>query len=531
MQDSSSPAKPSPAPQTSQLLRGWLPALALGIAFWLLLFNQQRLEWTVNPTYAYGWAVPLLAGYLLWERWGNRPAVSSGLPPRWLPLALSAAALLAYLPLRVIHESDPDWVKINWLLEGLCLTVSFSALFTAGGWRYLMHFGFPLLFCFTALPWPVWMEDYLVQNLMKGNAAVCADVMTMMGTPALAKGNLIQVGTAWVNVEEACSGIRSLQTAFMMALFLGEFNRLGLLRRVILLLSSFGVAALFNALRTLALTYFSTQGTIDKWHDTVGNTAMVLTLLLTWLVSEVLRRWRAPAKPKQDGNPGQGERSSPFPLWFCAAGILFLVGSEIATEAWFRYKEGKVPAVQKWSIAWPEKSRRYQESKLHERTLALLKYNRGTASSWVSDYGYGWQMYFLEWDPGRVSKHLAQSHYPTVCLPATGLTLVGETGAWDCTVKGIRIPFNTYIFREGNQDLYIFHAIMEDRPLEPDYRHTYYQVGPQERFAAALRGERNLGQKVMGIALRGPTNPTEARYEVSRMLRKIVDTTPAPSTK
>ena len=91
----------------------------------------------------------------------------------------------------------------------------------SGRWRYVAFLAFPVLFCMTALPWPVWMEDYMVQSLMRGNARICAELMTLFGQPALAEGNLIQVGKAWVNVEEACSGIRSLQTAFMVSLFLG----------------------------------------------------------------------------------------------------------------------------------------------------------------------------------------------------------------------------------------------------------------------------------------------------------------------
>ena len=42
-------------------LRGWLPATVLVLFFWGLLIEQQRLEWSVNPVYAYGWAVPALA--------------------------------------------------------------------------------------------------------------------------------------------------------------------------------------------------------------------------------------------------------------------------------------------------------------------------------------------------------------------------------------------------------------------------------------------------------------------------------------
>src|SRR3954462_6861676 len=53
----------------------WLPTAILIGLFLLLIFNQQRLEWTVNAVYSYGWAVPALALFLFWERWRRRPVV------------------------------------------------------------------------------------------------------------------------------------------------------------------------------------------------------------------------------------------------------------------------------------------------------------------------------------------------------------------------------------------------------------------------------------------------------------------------
>ena len=34
---------------------------------WFTLINHLRVEWSVNPQYAYGWAVPFLCLYLLWR--------------------------------------------------------------------------------------------------------------------------------------------------------------------------------------------------------------------------------------------------------------------------------------------------------------------------------------------------------------------------------------------------------------------------------------------------------------------------------
>ena len=92
----------------------WLLILA-GAALWFIPVNQLHVEWSINPQYAYGWAVPLLALYLFGERWKGRPPPQPG---RHGPV-LAALALLAgfcLLPARLVQEAAPDWRLIGWVL-------------------------------------------------------------------------------------------------------------------------------------------------------------------------------------------------------------------------------------------------------------------------------------------------------------------------------------------------------------------------------------------------------------------------------
>ena len=46
-------------------------AFAAGIvpaALWLWLFFHLHVEWTLNPQYNYGWAVPFLCAFLIWKK-------------------------------------------------------------------------------------------------------------------------------------------------------------------------------------------------------------------------------------------------------------------------------------------------------------------------------------------------------------------------------------------------------------------------------------------------------------------------------
>ena len=52
----------------------------------------------------------------------------------------------------------------------------------------------------------------------RGVAAIAAETMTLFGVPAQLEGNLIRVSSGLVGVNEACSGVRSLQTSLMIGL-------------------------------------------------------------------------------------------------------------------------------------------------------------------------------------------------------------------------------------------------------------------------------------------------------------------------
>jgi exosortase len=518
--------------------------LTLIALFWLLLFIRIHNEWIVNDLYAYGWAVPFLAAYLFAERWRDRPAPATD-RPHVLWLVVPVLLLLTYLPLRVVNEANPDWVKVNVYLTALTAGFSFAALFAMGRLRWAWHFAFPILFVFTALPWPVQVEENIVQTLTRWNTLVSADTLTLCGIPAINQGNLIQIGDTWVNVAEACSGIRSLQTSFMMSLFLGEFYRLGIFLRILLVGSSFVVAFVLNIGRTTTLTYLAgTQGNdvMEKWHDHIGTAVMVLCLAGLWFLALGFDKLRAKLAALDAAEQAESAAASaskienpkskidsplppapiPFPTGLIVFGFIALASAEIATEAWYRHHEKQLPPPKEWAIDWPASAPSFKMGEFPERTRAILKYNEGETASWTTPEGYSFQMYYVRWYPGRVSKFLSGAHHPTVCLPATGLKLKGETGPFSAHTPARDVPFSTYLFDAGGRTVYVYHAIMEDITVSDDAPLGYRFVTTDERIDSVLRGHRNLGQRVIGISLTGPYARDEAEAIVQRTLSQIL---------
>ncbi len=75
-------------------------------------------------------------------------------------------------------------------------------------------------------------------------ANVAAETAMLLGIPAQVEGNLIRVSAGLLGLNEACSGIRSLQTSLMIGLLFGELKRLSFLRRVALVIGAVVIALL-----------------------------------------------------------------------------------------------------------------------------------------------------------------------------------------------------------------------------------------------------------------------------------------------
>jgi len=98
-------------------------------------------------------------------------------------------------------------------------------------------------------------------------------------------GNVIEVSTGVVGIDDACSGIRSLQSSLMISLFFGEFYRMKWFRRALLVPVSFILAILFNICRTSFLTLIAARKGVDaisRYHDEAGLSILLACTAAMW---------------------------------------------------------------------------------------------------------------------------------------------------------------------------------------------------------------------------------------------------------
>jgi exosortase len=339
----------SPTPPILKLRNAALPLCVIG-CYWLLLIYNLGAQWSAYDQYRYGWSVPFLCAWLLWKRvkdsqskfqspeskvlspqstvlciesegWTrdegrgaagddasrithhalDAPKLDEG-ESRFMHLPSSAFYLLIvlfallYAMTRFLHEANPIWrlTSVLWAVEiiGLTLLLFPLALRTSHFALRTSELAFPVCFFLVAVPWPTSVETHVVQWLTRLNVSGTIEMLGLAGVPAVRHGNVIEVATGEVGIDEACSGIRSFQATLMISLFLGELYRLRVLRRAALCLTGVVLAFVFNVGRTFLLAGIGSTkgiGEIASWHDPAGTAILVACFIGLWLAALALK--------------------------------------------------------------------------------------------------------------------------------------------------------------------------------------------------------------------------------------------------
>jgi len=476
---------------------------------WALALMQLSGDWDVYVQYNYGWLVPLLAGYLAWRRWPDRPDLRPLKDGRW-GLVCLGLLLLPWLPLWLVREANPDWRLVGWAVALLAVVATLGVLALAGGWGWVRHFAMPVALILIAVPWPSGLEQEVVQGMTRAVTAFTVEALVWTGSFAVQSGNVILLANGALGVDEACSGVRSFQSNLMAALVVGEIYRFGAGRRVALLVAGLLAGFGLNLVRAFTLATIAARGEVADvgvWHDPAGYTILLVSFGLLLAAAKVMGGRSAEAG--REGEAGAaGLPAVPGAVRWAWVALAWLVLVPVLSEAWFRLHERGGEQMAEWTLDWSGVAGEEQRP-IPDKVRAILRYSEAAATRWAGPGTGPWYFYEITWAPGRGSAQMARSHTPDICLPAAGAEAVGA-GARVVHESGpLRLAIQPYTFRLGPETVHVFFSLWEQHPAG-EAASTASAYDPQERLRAVWEGRRNRGQKVLHATLTGYPGPEAA---------------------
>lgn len=425
----------------SATIKIWLLPLLLQFAFYYQICGF----WDPDSHYFFGWGIPFLSLFLFWTRMEDEPDRS---PPSFGWLIPALLFLLMFFWLRVLWETMSSWHMLSWT-QGLSLAA--FGIFWAiawGGVRWTRHYLFPMLFFLASIPWPGRVETGLSDWLTGHIASFVTFSLQMLGIPAMLTGIQISIGNSVVEVAEACSGIRSLQFLLVTTLFLGEYGKFSLPRRMALIIAGLCASFVQNAVRALALgwiTGIEGEAAYDRWHDNTGAITFVIGLGLVFIAFLIIEpKKNAPAtKRKSDSAPLVPSWQLPLTIII----LLFYGGVELFRTQWYALP------VDEMAMPWALEEDQVEKFPAHRpieadpRVKELFEADKVYAGQFLAGESRV-NYHFISWKEGY-SVQRANAHTPDVCMGAVQGLIMAENKSlhflpqpWD------DIEYESYLFQD-----------------------------------------------------------------------------------
>jgi exosortase len=508
--------------------------LAVGpvVLAWIWIWRYLALEWSANEQYQFGFAVPLLGIYLGFQRWPDRLPCG-----RQTGSILYLAALPILFTAELLRLTDPFWRLTGAVLMTGATLLTIGCLCQLGGWVLVEKMIFPLAFLWVALPWPMPLENLVIQALSLKITSITTTLLNLSGIAAFQRGNVIEIAGQLVGVDAACSGIQSLQASLMASCFLCGTFKLPLRPGLALLFAGMFISSAVNLVRVIVLTYCAHQfgAQNQTLHDWVGGIATLLILGGVFFVAIRLRSFCKAAEAESERTvPSCDDAFVKFSvdtsLSLACQAILFaafLMIPFLASLVLRSHHEGESAIRPRWRVdvdnlpaGWSVRAFSSTPAQAE-----MLRYTDWAAFHVHTVDGLWADIIHLFWRTTQGMPSLAFYHTPALCLPSTGWQMIGEPQAMELHGEGDRVSFVRYLMQQEDERILALQFVSRGKRIDPFFVASIAGRGRLSRFAQLWRGSRDPVNEEILIYLPEPSaGDSDARFATelfSRLFKPV----------
>ena len=266
------PANQAPPPSARV---EWQPIVwfgALLVLCYATILYRMGVQWATDENMGHGFFVPVVAGFIVWQRRSKLAALPLRSNPWGLVLVIWAAlqAIVATLGVELFTAR----VAFIIALVGVILYI--------GGTAWIRALAFPLLLLVFMIPIPAIIYAALTLRLQMLASELGEIMIGWMGIPVLREGNTLRLPSQTLDIAEACSGIRSLLSLAFLSLIYAYFMDKRVWMRWALLIATIPIAIGANGIRvalTGLLSEVNTELAQGMFHETEGYIVFIVALV------------------------------------------------------------------------------------------------------------------------------------------------------------------------------------------------------------------------------------------------------------
>lgn len=276
-------APPTQAPASGAKV-SWRPIAwfgALLILCYAPILYRMAVQWATNEDMGHGFFVPVVAGFIAWQR--RHILLATPRQPNGWGLFLVIFAAL---------EATVATLGAELFTARLAFVIAlFGVILYLGGKAWVKALLFPLFLLLFMIPIPAIIYAQLTLKLQMLASQLGEFLITLMGIPVLRNGNTLVLPSQTLDIAEACSGIRSLLSLAFLSLVYAYFTDKRIWMRWALLVATIPIAIGANGVRVALTGWLSEVNTklaSGIYHESEGYIVFIVALIALIIVHRLI---------------------------------------------------------------------------------------------------------------------------------------------------------------------------------------------------------------------------------------------------
>ena len=280
-------------------------------AYWIPLKGIVNV-WMTNEDYSYGFIIPFISAYLVWERRDTLRNIMFRSSWKVLPLLIVFVAISVYAVLGSSgNVSRPAIPFLIFLMLAFCFGTDFVG-------KILL----PLVFLIFMIPIPDILERTLGIYLKSISSQLAGLFIRLFGISVHVSGNVIDLGVNQLQVVDACNGLRYLLPLLALGVLYSHLFEKERWKKGFCIAASIPLAILMNSFRIgitgILTNYYGTKVAEGFMHAFSGWVIFLVSFICLFAIGKALSlfpsvqgkrnlKTSSLEANKETGSPGGGE--------------------------------------------------------------------------------------------------------------------------------------------------------------------------------------------------------------------------------